>query len=66
MSYEAADKRINTLARTNMEWRSRAEREFDDIILMKYAAFIDRIRPQKSYFDYEAEEERQRQRYSWY
>lgn len=66
VSYEAADKRINTLARTNMEWRSRAEREFDDIILMKYDAFIDRIRPQKSYFDYEAEEERQRQRYNWY
>ena len=31
VSAQAADKRIETLARTNVEWRSRAEKEFDDI-----------------------------------
>ncbi len=45
VSAQAADKRIETLARTNVEWRSRAEKEFDDIILIKYADFLNRICP---------------------
>ena len=62
----AADKRINTLAKTNYEWRSRSEREFDDIILLKYAAFLDIIRPRKTFFDIDDELEMQRRRDSWY
>lgn len=65
VSEEAAEKRIGTLARTNYEWRSREEKEFDDIILMKYSAFIDNIKPKYSYFDSDYEEEMQRQRDSW-
>lgn len=66
VSEEAAQKRIETLAKTNYEWRSREEKEFDDIILMKYSAFINSIKPKYSYFDYDYEEEMQKQRDSWY
>ncbi len=66
VSEEAAEKRIGTLARTNYEWRSREEKEFDDIILMKYFAFIDNIKSKYSYFDSNFEEDMQRQRDSWY
>ena len=62
----AANKRLNTLAKTNSEWRSRAEREFDDIILLKYAAFLDKISPRISFYDFDEEFEMQRKRDSWY
>ncbi|MCQ2354924.1 MAG: hypothetical protein MJ102_07495 [Clostridia bacterium] len=39
VSEPAAEKHITTLANTNAEWYSRAEREFDDIILLKYDVF---------------------------
>ncbi len=66
-SDEAAKKRIETLAKNTYEWRSRAEKEFDDVILFKYSAFIDRICPLKSnYYDSEYEEEMQNKRNSWY
>lgn len=61
----AADKRLSTLARTSGEWRSRAEREFDDIILLKYASFLDRICPITDRFDFEDEYEKQRERERW-
>jgi len=62
----AADKRLGTLARTNYEWRSRSEKEFDDLILYKYCSFIDRICPiKKDFYDYDYEEEMQNKRNSW-
>ena len=66
VSGPAAEKRINTLAKTNTEWRSRSEREFDDIILMKYASFLDKISPKKTFYNFEDEYERQRVRDNWF
>lgn len=66
VSGQAADKRIETLAKTNAEWRSRAEKEFDDIILLKYADFLNKISPINNYFDFEYEYARQQERNSWY
>ena len=66
VSETAAQKRIDTLAKTNTEWRSRAEKEYDDIILWKFSAFLDAIYPRRVTFDFEDEYERQRERDSWY
>lgn len=66
VSEDAAKKRIETLARTNYEWRSREEKMFDDIILTKYSDFIEKIKPSYSYYDLDYEEELQQQRNSWY
>lgn len=65
-SYEAANKRINTLAHNQAEWHSRSEREFDDLILLKYSSFIDSIKPKHSYYDFDYEDEIQSRRDSWY
>ncbi len=67
VSETAAKKRIETLAKTTGEWRSRQEKEYDDIILYKFATFIDSIcPPRKNYFDFEDEYDRQRERDSWF
>ena len=66
VSAQAADKRIETLASTNLEWRSRAEKEFDDIILIKYADFLNRICPIRNTYDFEDEYIRQQERNSWF
>ena len=66
VSETAAQKRIDTLAKTNTEWRSRAEKEYDDVILWKFSAFMDAICSRKVTFDFEDEYERQRERDSWY
>lgn len=66
VSGKAAEKRINTLAKTNTDWYSRAEREFDDIILMKYSAYLDKICPKCNSYNFEDEFERQCARDSWY
>ncbi len=66
-SDEAAQKRIETLAKTSAEWRSRAEKEFDDVILFKFNSYINRICPIKSdYYDSEYEEDMQNKRNSWF
>ncbi len=62
----AADKRISTLTKTNSEWRSRFEHEYDDIILLKYAAFLDGIKPLSGVYDIGDELEMQRRRDSWF
>ena len=42
-------------------------KEFDDVILFKFAAFIDSIYPpRKNYYDFEDEYDRQRERDAWY
>lgn len=66
VSESAAEKRLTTLANTNAERYSRAEREFDDIILLKYDAFLNAICPKKATYDFEDEFDRQRERDSWY
>ena len=66
VSETAAQKRIDTLAKTNTEWRSRAEKEYDDVILWKFSAFMDAICLRRVTFDFEDEYERQRERDSWY
>ena len=65
VSWEAADKRLGTLAKTNSEWHSRSEKEFDDIILLKYADFLNKVCPLPNYFDFEDEYSRQQERDSW-
>ena len=65
VSRQAAEKRISTLAKTNEEWRSRSEKEFDDIILYKYLPLIQRLCPSDLY-DFEEEADLQRRRDSWY
>ena len=65
----AAQRRQRTLACTDYEWRSRAEKEYDDIILMKYADKLNSIAPKPKefqYYDFETEYEKQRERDSWY
>ncbi len=66
VSAQAATKRIETLAKTNSEWRSRTEKEYDDIILLRYADLLNEICPVHNYYDFEDEYARQQERYSWY
>lgn len=67
VSGEAASKRRKSLAKYEYEWRSRSEKEFDDIILDKYASYINSIAPKKrDAYDFEEELESQRRRDSWY
>ena len=63
VSDDAADKRRKTLANTSYEWRSRAEKEYDDIITLRFDRFINDIAPRKSdLYDFEDEYSRQRER----
>lgn len=67
VSKEAARKRIETLNKIKPEYRTRDEKEFDDLILLKYKMFLDSIMPAKnSYNWFDDEYERQRERDSWY
>lgn len=66
VSEYAAQKRIATLARTTYEWRSRAEREFDDYIMEKFVGTINKSAPVRvDRYVFESEYERQRDRDSW-
>ena len=67
VSEEAALKRKRTLTSTVYEWKSRAEKNYDDIIVFKYAPMINKIAPKKVYeYDFDDEYERQKERDSWY
>lgn len=66
VSNQAATKRIENLAKTNSEWYSRAQKEYDDIILLKYSEFINAICPNKNTISYEDELLFQEERNSWY
>ena len=67
VSAEAATKRKRTLANTIYEWKSRAEREYDDIIIFKYASLINKIAPKRiDEYDLCDEYDRQRERDSWF
>lgn len=67
VSEDAAQRRRATLAKYDYEWRKRAEKEYDDLILMKYAKVIDNIAAQKQnrFCDFEEEYERQVERNAW-
>lgn len=66
VSPDAARRRLNTLAKTHNEWRSREERTYDDIILTKFANKINSIAPPLfNSYDFEAEYERQCTRDVW-
>ena len=64
VSAAAAEKRINTLAKTKAEWYSREENEYDDIILSRYLPMIQHLIPHDLY-DYEDEYNRQLERDRW-
>ncbi|MBR1580162.1 MAG: ImmA/IrrE family metallo-endopeptidase [Selenomonadaceae bacterium] len=65
VSREAAQKRVTTLAKTKFDWRSREEKEYDDIILLKYSSTLDQIAPKRVVYDLSWDLERQRERDSW-
>lgn len=65
VSAQAADKRIKTLKKINMDWRSNAEKEFDNMILYKYADFLNEICPVHNIFDFEKMYIRQIERNGW-
>lgn len=64
VSEEAAIKRITNLNKIRDFNRSREEVEYDDIIIMKYLAFIDSIK--RSILNFEYDWERQQERNMWY
>lgn len=67
VSSEAASKRIENLDRSNYERKSAEEKEFDDIILQRHQAFLDRYCKKRSnMYSYEEELNRQQERDSWY
>ena len=67
VSSEAANKRKNTLANTVVEWRSREESMYDDIILSKYRVQLDTIAPTSKQYSYSFEDdvEREQERNGW-
>lgn len=69
VSEEAAKKRQHTLAKSNPEWRNRAESYYDDIILTRYRDIIEKLVPKvkcpSNYF-FEDDFERQRERDNWF
>ena len=64
-SVQAADKRIETLAKTDGRWWSKDQKEFDDIILFRYADFLNKICPIQNSYDFEYEYAREQERYDW-
>lgn len=54
VSSKAANKRIITISKTNTEWYSIAEKEYDDLILDRYLPLIQSLCPHRS-FNYEEE-----------
>ncbi|SCY14226.1 protein of unknown function [Butyrivibrio sp. INlla14] len=70
VSEDAAQRRKNTLAKNNYEWRNRSEKMFDDIIIERNLAFLDKIAPRRrverfNSFFYDEEMDMQKERYSW-
>lgn len=67
VSYEAASIRIKTLSKIQSKWRSKEEKEFDDVIVAKYATIVDQIAPKIfNRYDFEYEYEHQCERDSWF
>lgn len=62
VSKAAAEKRIETLAKTDTDWYKRRNGMYDDIILEKFSGFIDSIKPVSILPSYEEDFELQRER----
>ena len=62
----AADKRLTTLSKIQPEWRRYEEKEYDDIILMRFAEFLDTVAPKPIDYLFSDEVERQLERDRWY
>lgn len=67
VSLDAAQRRKKTLARYDYEWHNCSEKEYDDLIVMKYAKVINTIAPinQNRFFDFDDEYEREMHRKEW-
>ena len=66
VSKEAATKRIETMHKIKAEYRSKEEREYDDLILFRYKRFLDSIIPEKNPLNwFDDEYERQKERDTW-
>lgn len=66
VSAPAADKRLTTLSKIQPEWHRCKEKEYDDIILMRFAEFIDTIAPKPIDYLFSDEDERQQERDTWF
>lgn len=66
VSAQAADKRVEALGKINTEWHTKAEKEFDDLILYKYGDFLNEICPTCNIYNFEDEYLRQQERNNWY
>ena len=57
---------MKTLATSISEWRSRQEREYDDIILERHTGFLNSVAPiDYGVYDIEDEFDREKERASW-
>lgn len=67
VSREAAQKRRNSLANTDNEWRERYTSRYDDIILEKYADLLNSLSPLPREYSYTFEDDyaRDQERASW-
>lgn len=66
VSKEAATKRKKTLASTTYEWKSRTEKKYDDIIILKYESFINKIANKRMCeYNFDDEYELQKERELW-
>lgn len=65
VSSQAAQKRIDTLCKIDSEWHSNEEKEFDDLIILRHANFLNKICPVIDEYDFEYEYDRQLERDSW-
>lgn len=67
VSNGAANKKITTISNVGEYTRTEEERIFDDLILSKFMAFIDKITPQNVYtsdwFDQDYEDEKERDKW---
>ena len=67
VSKEAAQKRIETLKKRNNVYFTQEEKDVNDIILLKYKAFLDNIKPVYNRTDWFDEDyEMQKERDNWY
>lgn len=67
VSKEAAIKRINTMRKINVDYRSQNKQDFDEWLTIKHSAFLDSVLPQNNSINwFEDEYERQKERDKWF
>lgn len=67
VSKEAAIKRLDTMHKLNMDFRSKDERDFDEWLTMKHSEFLESVLPRKKSINwFEEEYDRQRERDNWF